>query len=185
MLDVFNIPTSSKFDVQIFNANSVTGGVNWHTWRKPRGVNFVQFFALAGGAGGGGGVCGAVSTAAGGGGGGSGAYGNILFSAWAIPDIIYISVGYGGAGGTGSTTVSTIGSAGIATYISIDAAIGANNLLMTAGGGSAGTNASGATAGGAGGAGTGGSIAAANLAALGYFFSTPPNTKLPMASVVS
>lgn len=168
MLDTGHLPLNTKVDQQIFSANAAAAGVGWHTWRKPRGVNFVQFFALAGGAGGGGGVAGAVNTAAGGGGGGSSAQANIIFPAWCLPDVLYISVGYGGAGGTGSTTIATVGSAGIATYISIDPSVTANNLLMIVNPGSAGGLAAGATPGTGGAGGTVSTIANASLAGTGW-----------------
>ena len=160
MLDLFDIPSATKADVQKFGANSVTAGSSWHTWRKPRGISFIHILLFGGGGGGGGGFVGAAGAAGGGGGGGSSAQTNILFPAWAIPDVLYISVGVGGAGSTGSTVA---GSNGIVSYISIDPSTTANNLLAIAsagGGGGAGT----AAAGGA--LGTAGAASAVNAAPL-------------------
>lgn len=172
MLDLAHITSNPKADVQIFNANAAALGVGWHTWVKPRGVNFVHFFCLAGGGGGGSGFAGAASAAGGGGGGGSGAQASIVFPSWSIPDVLFISVGYGGNGGT-STTIA--GSAGVDTYISIDPSVTANNLLMICKGGGTVTVAGAGTAAGGGAAGIGGvasTIANAPLAALGQIMQT-------------
>lgn len=159
MLDVLNLPTNPRVNQQIFYAGATVAANTTaaKTWIKPRGVSFVQFFVLGGGAGGGSGVFGTASTAAGGGGGGSGAQTNILFPAWALPDTLYMSVGYGGAGGNGVTALGPglIGSAGIASYVSLYPLITPtlNTLFCFSNGGAAGTAATGATAGGAGAAG--------------------------------
>ena len=115
MLDTGHLPLNTKFDQQIFSANAAANGVGWHSWRKPRGVSFIQFFCLGGGGGGGGGFAGAVGAAAAGGGGGASAQSSIIFPAHLLPDVLYISVGYGGAGSSGT---GVAGGAGIyATHI--------------------------------------------------------------------
>ena len=172
MLDVFHTPKPYRGDVQTFSNPAPTAGTNWEAWKKPRGISFVHFLVIGGGAGGGSGVCGAVSTAAGGGGGGGAVSCSIIFPAWALPDILWVSVGQGGAGGLGSATVATAGAAGIASYVTINPfATGAvtpvNFILCQANGGNAGTNAAGATAGGAGAIGAVTAIADGPLAALG------------------
>ena len=102
MLDLSHVPVGNK-DVQTIYANTfgpvaaVNTVLSWATWVKPRGVSFVNFFCLAGGGGGGGG--GALSGGGGGGGGASSTQTIVTFPAWALPDVLYISVGYGGLGG--------------------------------------------------------------------------------------
>lgn len=118
---------------QIFYASAVTAGTSWQVWNKPRGVDFVQIFALGGGGGGGGGSIGGNGTL-GGGGGASSNQCSLIFPAWALPDILHISVGYGGAGGVGATTGGT-GGTGIASFVSIYPANTVNYLLAAVTGG--------------------------------------------------
>ena len=139
MLDISHLAGNSKYDIQVFNASSTGPGGTWQTWRKPRGINFVQFFALAGGGGGGGTVSGAVvaapaTTGYGAAGGGSSAQSILTFAAWALPDVLYVSVGFGGAGGTAGSPVTNAGN-GVNTYISLAPNTTTNNLLMVVGGG--------------------------------------------------
>ena len=168
MLDFFDIPGSTKADVQRFTANSTAASVGWHTWRKPRGISIVNILLLAGGGGGGGGFLQTVGTGAGGGAGGSSGQTILNFPAWALPDILYISVGYGGAGGAGS---GLTGSAGIASYVSIDPSITANNLLALANGGTGGSAGASTAAGGTAAGGAAVTIANAPLSALANSFS--------------
>ena len=163
MLDFFHVPNNPKFDQQIFYANSPTTTQYWVTWSKPRGVNFVNIFALGGGGSGGAGAVGAASTANGGGGGGSSGHSITTFPAYNLPHTLYVSVGEGGLGGTGA------GTNGVGTYISIAPSTTANYCLAIALGGGLGGAASGATAGAAGGAGGQVTIAQAPLASLGVF----------------
>lgn len=174
MLDVLHTPQPTNRNVQTFFANStslVLGSQNWETWVKPRGIDFVQFFVLAGGGGGGGGcAAGAASTAAGGGGGGSSSQATPIFPAWQLPDILYISVGYGGAGGVGAIAGSaTAGGTGVNSYIAIypDATF-VNQIICQANGGVGGGAANGATPGVLGTAGGAGLLTGAPLAGLGY-----------------
>ena len=173
MLDVLNTPQPTNKNVQTFYATAANNGVGWQTWVKPRGIDFVQFFVLAGGGGGGGGIVGAVSAAAGGGGGGSSAQASPIFPAWQLPDILYVSVGYGGARGTAGTTApavaATAGGTGVNTYITLYPNITfVNQIICQVNGGTGGGAASGATAGALGAAGTVSLITAAPLAGLGF-----------------
>ncbi len=170
MLDFSHIPSNTDY-IQRFEANSISAGAGWHTWVKPRGAKFVQFTVIAGGGGGASGVLGSNSAAAGGGGGGSSAHYKGFFSTDLIPDILYISVGFGGAGGAAVPIINgsgLIGIAGVASYISI-----APNLttttqyLCTVNGGGVGVAPVGATAGATGGGGAVTSISNMPLSTLG------------------
>ena len=139
MSDLNHIPKDKLADIQEFYANSSSAGQSWYTWKKPRNVIFVNFIVLGGGGSGGAGGTGTAALgSAGGGGGGSSAQCNITFPAWALPDILYVSVGTGGAGGA----------VGIASYISIYPAITpVNYLLAYAPAGLAGNNSTSSTGG--------------------------------------
>lgn len=129
MLDFNNIVTNVKSDQQVFNPS----GVNWQTWKKPRGVNFVYFFVIGGG---GGGRAGEVSDPPYGGIGGGGAACSIgLFPAWALPDTLFIQVGEGGAGGTRGVNPTGGGVSSISLWPSATTPT-RNNLLLRANGGS-------------------------------------------------
>ena len=118
MLDLGNIPSQTKAIQQIFYAGAPTVATSWQVWNKPRGVSFIHLFVLGGGGGGGGGVLGAASTAAGGGGGASSTQTSMIIPAFALPDVLYVSVGVGGAGGAGGAAGAS-GSAGVASIVSI------------------------------------------------------------------
>jgi len=137
MLDFNNLPTNQKVDRQVFYANTPSSGTqNWVAWLKPRGVNFIKILCLAGGGGGGGGVAG-TPYSYGGNGGNSSSQSIIIFPAWFLPDVLYVSVGIGGAGGAGGLTPAT-GSSGVNSYISIYENTTANNLLTYANAGAGG-----------------------------------------------
>jgi hypothetical protein len=168
MLDLSHIPNSQQ-DVQIFYSNGVTNA--WQTWNKPRKCNYVWIMCI-GGAGGGGGGAGSYNTL-GGSGGGSGAITRVMYNAQQLPDILYIQVGLGGAGGAGATTSGvngSTGSPGNRSFVSLQPAVVAQNLVAASG--------NGAAAGGAGG--TGGATAAESVSTqasttfytLGNFIST-------------
>jgi hypothetical protein len=130
MLDFNNLPTNQKVDRQVFYANTPSSvSQNWVAWLKPRGVNFIKILCLAGGGGGGGGFANnGVIGAGGGAGGNSSSQSIIIFPAWLLPDLLYVSVGVGGAGGLTSTT----GSSGVNSYVAIYENTTANNLLTYA-----------------------------------------------------
>jgi hypothetical protein len=113
MLDLFNTPTPTNADVQIFTAScNGTNFIGWQTWKKPRGVTFVHMVGIGcGGGGGAGAPAGAINASFGGGGGGSGGLFTGFFAAADLPDILYIQVsagGIGGSGGAGSYGANTI-----------------------------------------------------------------------------
>jgi len=175
MLDISHLAGNPKYDVQVFYANSPVAGANWATWVKPRGINFVQFFVLSGGCGGGSGTVGAASTAGGGAGGPSGSQAIVTFPAWAIPDILYISVGNGGLGGAAvNTNPGLVGVAGVASHVAIypDTALTAQNLLIKVNAGVVGAAAALAVGGTVGTAAAITLVSASPLAALGTFYSS-------------
>ena len=142
MLDFSHIPTQyGAATVESFTGNSVSSGIAWQMWQKPRGKTMAHILLVGAGGPGGSGAIGANSTAAGGGGGASGGQGSIMVPLWAIPDVLFLSLGYGLTNGA------------VNSYVSIAPNTVANNSLLYAGGGGAGGNASGATAGAAGSAG--------------------------------
>ena len=174
MLDFFHVPQFPKgVDQQIFNANSPTTGVNWATWTKPRGINWVEFFVWGGGGAGGAGAVGASGSAAGGGGGGSAVQMHVVYPAWALPDLLYISVGEGGLGGSGA------GGNGIPSWIGLyPSSTWPQWILANCAGGGGGGAASAGTGGAAGGGGGATGIAQQCMLGLcipGYMGSTSNN----------
>jgi len=130
MLDLSHIPNSQQ-DIQIFNAN----GSAWQTWRKPRKCGYVWIMCI-GGAGGGGGGTGLTYDTVGSIGGGSGAVSRALYNANYIPDVLYVQVGLGGAGGAGATTsggVGTSGGSGTRSWVGLQPAIVAQNIVQGSG----------------------------------------------------
>jgi hypothetical protein len=125
------------------------------------------------GAGGGGrsGWCADSATRSGGAGGGSGGFSRLLIPAVFLPDVIYVSVGRGGAGGAAATVSGTanLGSTGNSAFVSIAPSNDAIYLVCfaSAGGGAANSGA------GANTAGSGAAVAAqssALMSGLGQFF---------------
>jgi|LakMenEpi03Aug12_release.lakeMendotaPanAssembly.Ray.scaffolds.fasta_scaffold01642_6 hypothetical protein len=149
MIDIFNLPSNEQ-NSKIYYALS-SGSTKWQTWQKPNGAKMVHIYVLGGGGGGGGGRTGAVNTGTGGGGGGSTAISIGLFPACMLPDILYISVGKGGAGGAANTS----GTAGELSYVSVSASTLSAATVMQSG------------AAGAGGGGAGGSSVAGTAGVAG------------------
>jgi hypothetical protein len=164
MLDLNNLLTNQKADIQIFPGRAQPGVPTWQKWIKPRGVSFVHMFLMGAGGGGGAGFRNTVAGgAAGGGGGGSGAFSSILFLADNIPDQLFLSIAAGGPGGA----VPLQGQTANDSYITIFPQTLANYTLMFARGGGAGGTPT-ATTGGAGGvAGSVCTVAEAPLSKLG------------------
>ena len=125
MLDLSHIPNSQQ-DVQIFYSNGITNA--WQTWNKPRKCNYVWIMCIGGGGGGAGGqtTVGGVSAATGG---ASGAVSRALYNAQQLPDSLYVQVGQGGAGGNASVN----GSAGNRSWVALQPAVVAQNLVQGSG----------------------------------------------------
>ena len=137
-------------DATWFYGNSVTTGASWLSWTKKKTANMVHILLIGSGGNGGLGVAGANSTAAGGGGGASGGQTSVLIPAYMIPDVLFLSLAYGGSA--------------VASYVSFDRSIAAQSVLALAQPGGNGGNAVGATAGAAGIAGSVAVIASMNRA---------------------
>jgi hypothetical protein len=151
MLDFNHILSTPGYNFQQFYGDATTTLLQWKTWIKPRGVNWVYIIAVGGGGSGSTGGRTASTTGGGGGGGGSGGQTTLLIPATFLPDTLYIQTG---AGGAASTTGAAAGNAGIATYVAIEPSttITPSMTLLLANGGSAGgAEASGGSPGGAGG----------------------------------
>ena len=113
MLDVFNIP-GQQDNVKIYYTQGTTA---WQTWTKPRNCKFIWIMCIGGGSGGGGGI--GFGPNAGVGGGGSGGVVRVLFPANALPDILYVQPGPGGAGGPGTDGAYGTSNAGNRSFVSI------------------------------------------------------------------
>jgi hypothetical protein len=147
--------TPQGAEVSDFFGNSITAGAAWHSWTKRKTASMVHILLLGSGGNGGLGVAGANSTAAGGGGGGSGGQTSVLIPAYMLPDVLFISLAYGGSA--------------VASYVSFDRTTTAQSLLAIANGGGNGGNAAGATAGAAGAAGGVATIAGMPRAGSGIY----------------
>jgi len=156
MLDLLHLPKSTSGNVDYFYN---TGGTNtsWQTWEKPRGIIMLEIICIGAGGGGRSGWCVNSTSRSGGGGGGSGGFTRLLIPAIFLPDVLYVTVGKGGAGGASATLTGTanLGSNGLfssvniaptnaAFYIVCFANAGAGAVVGTASAGTAGFGANGA-----------------------------------------
>ena len=119
MLDLnhLTLPTTGRTDY--FYGKSATLGGTWEIWEKPRGINMVHFTCIGDGGGGGGGASNNSTTARGGGAGGSsGGFTSLSIPAIFLPDVLYVSVGKGGAGGAAGNPAA-LGTAGVGSYVAI------------------------------------------------------------------
>lgn len=162
MLDLFHVPGNdgvSTQDVFYGQAQSANDPIPWY---KPRGASMCHIFMVGAGGGGGSGFIGASGAAGGGSGGGSGAQLSMTFPLWALPDVLFISVGRGG-----QAVVNGNGGAGQTTQIYLAYPTAVPNLLAVAAGGSFGSVGAATGAATAGGAGAGTAIATAPYMLLG------------------
>jgi hypothetical protein len=106
MLDLLHLPKSTPGNVDYFYN---TGGpsTSWQTWEKPRGIIMLEIICIGAGGGGRSGWCSNSSVRSGGGGGGSGGFSGLLIPAIFLPDVLYVTVGKGGAGGASATVTGT------------------------------------------------------------------------------
>lgn len=153
--DFFNFPNAQGVgQTQIFRPTTTTAF--FHKWVKPKGSSLHIFYVLAGGGGGGSGFTRAAGAAGGGGGGGgTSSFARIFIPSIAIPDMLFIAPGVGGATGAGGTNSI------VAIQPSTNTAFG----FLFANAGGAGGNGSGAAGGGGGAA--GGTTLGASIAYLG------------------
>lgn len=155
MLDLQHLPSAFRGDVQIFGPNATLSGNGWATWNKPRGCTMAYMMGIGPAGKGGNGAVGGNSAAAGGGGGGSGGQTSLLIPLIFLPDVLFISVGYG--------------STAAPSRVCVAPDVIANNCLLIANRGEDGGNASGVTAGTAGVAAAIATIATMPLAGLGTY----------------
>jgi len=142
MLDLLHLPKSTPGNVDYFYHT----GTSWVTWEKPRGIIMLEIICIGGGGGGRSGHVFNGSGRSGGAGGGSGGFSRLLIPAVFLPDVLYVSVGRGGAGGatTAASNTSNLGANGTASYVSIAPSTAAIYLacFANAGGGGITTGAS-------------------------------------------
>lgn len=142
MLDFSHIP--NKNNVQVF-----TNPGTWQTWIKPKNAKIINILCVGAGGGGGSGNAGGDGNSDarwGGGGGASGGITRATFFASALPDILYVQTGVGGAGGLGVTglsgagnmTIGNVGSAGGSSFVAIAPTSSVSSLVCVGAGGNGG-----------------------------------------------
>lgn len=133
----------SSRNIVMFTPRNVLG-VNNHfqPFHIPKGANFLFFTLVGAGGGGGGGQI--AASAAGGGGGGSGTITRTVIPALALPDVVFVQTGVGGAGGSSNSN----GVAGLPSYLSLEPASTTASVIAVAAAG--GLGAAAGTAGGGG-----------------------------------
>lgn len=155
MLDIFDLPSFTNADVQIFTRPSTVKDLQGNVWQKSRGVTMASMFCIGGGGGGGGGFTGTAGSArGGGGGGGSSGIARLIIPTHLLPDRLYIQVGAGGLGvGSGGGTAGSGVLSGIA-MMTATVTVTSNNILGSSfaapTGGVTGTGAAGGAGGAAG-----------------------------------
>ena len=135
MLDLNHLPKPQNGYIDYFYST----GTSWVTWEKPRGISMIHITCFGAGAGGAGGG----ASGNGGSGGGSGGQTTLLIPAYVLPDILYVSVGRGGAGGITNPSFPSIiqpGSDGSSSVVSIAQSTDAIYVVCFANGGSGSTN---------------------------------------------
>ena len=149
MLDLNHLPKTGNGNIDYFYN---TGGTSsWITWEKPKRIHTIVITCIGGGGGGRSGWCLDTTGRSGGAAGGSGGFTRVIIPAMVLPDVLYVSVGRGGAGGASATVSGTanLGSAGSGSYVSIAPSTAAIYLACFANGGGGGiTTGAGTNAGG-------------------------------------
>lgn len=126
MLDLNHLPKTGNGNIDYFFCDTPTVGITTtylRTWEKPRGIHTVVITCIGAGGGGASGSA-AGGSAAGGSGGGSGGFTRVIIPAMVLPDVLYVSVGKGGAGGAAGVMVASVASFnsgfdGTGSYVSI------------------------------------------------------------------
>jgi hypothetical protein len=139
MLDLNHLPKTGNGNIDYFyNTGGTAATFSWQTWEKPKGIGTIVITCIGAGGGGASGWCvdGSVSRNSGGGG-GSGGFTRVIIPAIVLPDVLYVSVGKGGAGGASAKVAATgnIGSNGSASFVSIAPSSNAIYLTCLANGG--------------------------------------------------
>lgn len=147
---MYNIPEPWGTDILYPNTSN-----REQTWIVPKRAKMIHIWASAGGGGGGGGCSGSANTLRGGGqAGGAASVGWVLIPTIMCPDVLYVTVGQGGAGG-GPDTDGTNGEQTVisqTTKSNADSSASQYYLLALAGqvGGTKGTTSGNSPAGGTG-----------------------------------
>lgn len=152
--DIFSTP-SAQF----------SEAVNPRAWHRPRKATMIQIICIgAGGGGGGGQPRASAADGGGGGGGGTGGIASLTIPAWFIPEMIWVSVGFGGIGGNAGVNTSGSGTRSLVLDRHYDDPNfqGRTLVISSTGQGGGGSNAT-TTSGGA--AGIGASVTVQNDAA--------------------
>lgn len=176
-MDFTHLPNKSTYHKIFYaSASGATTGVpgfptGWQIWNKPPNITHVYMYVLGSGGAGAGGRTGGINSGGGGGGGGSSSITIALYPAYLLPDILYVSVGFGRDGAAAGTG----GSSGALSYVSTQPSpLGIYVLAQSgdraAGGGAGGTN-TGTGAGAGGSAGTAWTYANYPLNAMGMITS--------------
>jgi hypothetical protein len=124
MLDILHLPKPQNGYIDYFyNTGGATGTFSWQTWEKPKGIGTIVITCIGAGGGGRSGWCANSATRSGGAGGGTGGFNRVLIPAVFLPDVLYVSVGRGGAGGgsitTAASTTGMAGANGIASLVCV------------------------------------------------------------------
>lgn len=145
---MYNLP--EPWSVEIIYANNQ---LQQHPWQVPKRAKMLHVWACSGGGGGGGGCSGTANTLRGGGAGGSaGNLGWVMLPTIMCPDVLYFTIGQGGAGGGPDTD----GTWGESTHVSFNTnpnGVQYSYIILSLagnGGGGKGTNIAGGTAAGTG-----------------------------------
>ena len=152
MLDLNHLPKTGNGNIDYFY-NTGNSGITtscWQTWEKPKGIGTIVITCIGGGGGGRSGDN-STSSGAGGGGGGSGGFSRLIIPAMVLPDVLYVTVGSGGAGGIGTAVNGDVGmgTVGTGSYVSIAPSTDAIYVACYAnGGGTSVTFSSGGSVGG-------------------------------------
>ena len=138
MLDLLHLPKSTPGNVDYFYNTGISAVYCWQTWEKPRGIIMLEIICIGAGGGGRSGWCVNSATRSGGGGGGSGGFTRLLIPAIFLPDVLYVTVGKGGAGGASTTLTGTAnaGANGVGSVVSIAPGTDAFCFVCLATGGS-------------------------------------------------
>lgn len=125
MLDLNHLPKAGNGNIDYFYNTGSIGitTTSWVTWEKPKEIGAIVITCIGAGGGGRSGWCANSNTRSGGGGGGSGGFTRVIIPTMVLPDVLYVSVGSGGAGGVSITgaasTTGMAGSDGTSSYVSI------------------------------------------------------------------
>lgn len=170
MIDFTNLPNKSLYH-KVFYGTATGTTTSWQIWTKPANVSFVYMYVVGAGGAGGGGRTGLINSGGGGGGGASSSITTVLYPAFLLPDILYISVGAGRNGAIANQGAAS----GALSYVSTQPNTSSIFILAQSGDVSA----------GGGGGGTGSVAGAAGTAGTIWTYTNYPLTDLGMVTSVA